>query len=123
MKKSMWLLKGYTEDEFDFIEYSNDDNKLNIKYSLKRAVVKHLGGEFRLTLIEVCLLLKDAGIYSSEWGRLSAEPFENWELSRLDDRLPWTYDNCYFVRQSENPRHNGPGHSRSILHTVIKNNR
>lgn len=76
----------------------DDDNKIWRRYSNKRVNAKKDGLGFELSFEEYCLLVKEAGLKSSQLGFTG----DNYVLARYNDSGPYKYGNCRFITQQEN---------------------
>lgn len=83
----------------------DDDGKLYSKWLNKRNNAKKEGIECELTYEEFCLLVKAAGIVSSELG-FSAEG--KYVFARYNDSGNYTYNNCRVITQLENAQERKP---------------
>ena len=83
------------------IEAALDNNgKLYGKWLNKRNNAKLENIEFNLSYYEFCLLVKEAGLVSSDLGFSG----KNYVLARFNDSGPYAYGNCRFILQSENAK-------------------
>lgn len=76
----------------------DDDGKLFPKFSRKRSNAKSIKIEFELTFHEFCVLLKEAGIKSSQLDRTG----QSYELARHNDTGSYKVGNCRFIPQIQN---------------------
>lgn len=80
--------------------YLNDDNKLQKKYSNRKAHAKEQNIPFDLTYEQYCSLVQEANIVSSQLGRTG----KGYDLARYGDQGGYTYGNCRFITHAENMR-------------------
>ena len=86
-------IKSLLEIELD------DDGELYSKYKSKLYNDKfHENRGFELSFDEYCLLVKEAGLKSSQLGFKG----EGYVLARYNDQGPYKYGNCRFITHAEN---------------------
>ena len=83
----------------------DDDGKLYSKWLNKRNNAKSEGLECELSYEEFCLLVKEAGIVSSDLGFSSDGKYV---FARYNDSGNYTYDNCRVITQLENAHERKP---------------
>lgn len=76
----------------------DDDNKIQQRYCNKRVNAKKEGIGFELSFEEYCILVKEAGLKSSQLGFTG----DKYVLARYNDTGPYKYGNCRFITQKEN---------------------
>lgn len=94
LKMSNSLKRKYSDVEKEV----NDDGKLKRKYINKRVNAEHEHIDFSLTYEEFILLVKEAGLKSSQIGFSG----ENYVLGRYNDTGAYKIGNCRFITQKEN---------------------
>lgn len=77
----------------------DDDGKLLQKYRNKKVNARKEGIEFDLAFKDLCILLANAGLKSSDWGFTAGH---NFVLARYNDSGSYAIDNCRFITQTEN---------------------
>lgn len=80
------------------MKYIDDDNKLYQKYLNKKNNASKENIGFNLSFNEFCLLVKEAGLKSSDLGFSG----KKYVLARYNDEGDYQFDNCRFITQSEN---------------------
>ena len=95
-KMSESLKRKRTELELEL----DDDGKLKTKWVNKRVNAKKENIGFSLTYGEYCVLVKEAGLKSSQLGFSG----DGYVLARYNDSGPYAYGNCRFILQSENAK-------------------
>lgn len=78
----------------------NDDLKLKRKFHNKRVNALKEGIEFEISYDEICILLMEANLKSSDWGFSG----NGYVLARYNDTGSYKYGNCRFIKQSENAK-------------------
>ena len=90
--ESLRVIHSSLEKELD------DDGKLYRRYINKCINAKSEGLICELTFDEYCLLVKNAGLKSSNLGFTG----DKYVLARYNDSGNYTYGNCRFITQKEN---------------------
>lgn len=76
----------------------DDDGKLRTRWINKKYNAKKEGLECKLTYDEYCILVKEAGLVSSQLGFTG----DKYVLGRYNDEGDYTLENCRFITQKEN---------------------
>ena len=76
----------------------DDDGKLYKHYSNKKTSAKKNGLECKLSFYEYCLLVKEAGLKSSDLGYAG----NDYVLARYNDEGDYEYGKCRFITRKEN---------------------
>ena len=76
----------------------DDNGKLYKNYKERLSANKSAKHKFLLTYEEFCILLKEAGIKSSDLGYSG----NNYDLARYGDQGDYTFGNCRFITHKEN---------------------
>lgn len=88
-----------THDKLEVELELDDDGELFNRYSRKRSNARfRMHIDFDLSFEQYCLLLKDAGVKSSQIG---IHP-DCYVLARINDDGGYTWGNCRFITQAEN---------------------
>lgn len=83
----------------DELQYElDDDKKLYSKYLNKCNNARFAGVHCLLTFHEYCLLVKEAGLKSSDLGYSG----RGYDLARIGDEGDYTYGNCRFITHRQN---------------------
>lgn len=78
----------------------DDDGKLFTRWVLKKSNAKIAGVRCLLTFHEYCLLVKEAGLKSSDLGYSG----NKYDLARIGDAGDYIYGRCRFITHQENSR-------------------
>ena len=96
----------------------DDDGKLYNKWRRKWDTDKYgLNKGFDLTFEQYCLLVKEAGLKSSQLGFNG----DGYVLARYNDEGPYTWGNCRFITQKENLAERKVSKQMRIAPTLAEN--
>ena len=92
MNQKTNIIDSELEKELD------DDGKLKQRWRNKKCNAKKEGLECKLSYNEYCMLVKEAGLVSSQLGFSG----DNFVLGRYNDQGDYIVGNCRFITQKEN---------------------